>query len=152
MALLIFYTLDVPIMWHSMVARSISLHTSGDRKLFYWILFVSPIFKAASPNMLMHLFYELYLGSYYKNSWYRYVVNSIVSSSELYSDNSHSSPRHYHHPAYFCNFSELLLSEVVFYYSLVYFFQAASTTSASIRTETFSVLFTPSPIPTAPNS
>lgn len=131
-------------MWRSTVARSISLHTSRDRSLFYWMLFVSPIFKVASPNVLMHLFYEQYLGSYYKNS--------IALPSELYSDNSHNSPRYYHHPMCFCNFSELLLSEDIFYYSLVYFFQVVSTASASIRTETFSVLFTPSPIPAAPNS
>lgn len=59
--LVIFYTLDVSMMWGREVNRSISLHTAADIRLFYWIIFVSPIFKAVSQYVLMRLLYERYL-------------------------------------------------------------------------------------------
>ena len=56
------------MMWDREVNRSISLHTAADRRLFYWIVFVSPIFKAVSQYVLMRLLYERYLDSYYETN------------------------------------------------------------------------------------
>ena len=55
-------------MWDSEVDRSISWYTSSDRKLFCCIIFLSPTFKAVSEFILIHLFYEQYLSSYYETN------------------------------------------------------------------------------------